>query len=841
MNRYRVFLILSAIILASCTGTAPNPDDWDNYDWCYYYSFGEEWYADFIPDQIHIAGESGSYTEIGTGGFKMYQGELSIPPLNIPTNFNISVSRVEIYIERAENNEFEDNTGNIPLYGAANIHGWEIVANDTLPNIGGSDVMFGALAFNRDFGVYAGTNTIFLDLYSYSEGDGQALEDRKNIILNEIRIYGQGESPFSVNPCGDVRPTSTPIASNTPAGTPTGIPACWGQEWDFAFNSLEFSGAARVNGYGFRSSLEPDGITTSISISRALEEPSPVISYIRIRYRVTEPSYYAGDISLFLDGIEVASQNILDAMPNANGDRFLGFDLRPLLFSFDDIEVSAIVGVSSPPAGEIFIEGIELFGLGVAPEPSLYLEPSYYPMDCPTPLTNTPAPSNTPTATPTGTPTACFRLDYDFTSSQYNANATGQLWSSGTGFSNVNFHPNNLEWSRYLSLRFNSGSGFWAINLSRIEFDISAFAPGENAGNFEFRTISSAGGGQVVQGSRAIDSSIMRFDMASPISIREAGMFMYVGRDLSAPMDTDPGGQLTISGMRIWGTGVVPSGWFGAVTYLPCWDITPTPTVTGTLSATPYPATSTRTSTPTPTRTPIPTLPSATPTNTPVVVFSPTPTPTRTITNTPQPPTATKTPTPTRTPTPSRTPTNTPIPPTDTPIPLPTATGSTSTPISSNTPTPIMTATPTGIEPYDFGEIPGPVTFGTLIGGTPDYSGTTIPVPDSLNQYHDEIYNNLGTAAAQINALPADIGAFVPDTSVGLGMVSQYAKWIVSGVSLQELFGARLYVIFLHAFYGLLIAIAIKSIDLIVWLIVLIIKFIVWIVQKILDAIPFIG
>lgn len=836
MNRYRFFLLIISLVLASCNGTPPDPDDWQNYDWCYYYSFGEEWYAPFMPHLTHIPGESGSYTEIGTGGFEMYQGDLIIPPLNTPTNFNISVSRVEIYIERAESNEFEDNTGNIPLYGAANIHGWEIVANDTLPNIGGSDVMFGSLAFNRDFGVYQGTNTISLDLYSYTEGDGQAIEDRKNIILNEIRIYGQGESPFSVNPCGDVRPTSTPISSNTPVGTATGVPACWGQEWNFTFSPLEFSGAARINGYGFVSSLQPDGTTTSISISRVLEESSPIISYIRVRYRVTEPPYNSGDISLYLDEVEVASQDILDAMPNNNGDRFLEFDLRPLLFSFDEIEVSAIVGESSPPAGEIFIEGIEVFGLGVAPEPSLYLEPTYYNMACPSYATNTPAPTVSPTPTPTGTSTTCFRLDYDYRISAYDALDqpihSGE-WVAGVGLIPQEFHPNSSQWAHRYSIRA-QGNG---LPIRRIEFEFSSLVPGTGMGDWQLNLFS---GSINVMEIYPEPATFFSWDgEVTGGSVRFGG---YIGNDQTNPA-SNPGGSAVLQRITIFGVGT-PTGWQGVLTTLPCWDITPTPTLTATTTPSPFPATATRTPSNTPTRTPIPSLESVTPTYTPLIVASPTPsnipsaTPTRTATNTSLPPTATRTPSPTRTP---RPPSATPFPtsgPTDTVIPLPT--DGSETPGITSTPTPEMTTTPTSVDPYDFGSVPGQVTFGTFVG-TPDYAGTVIPVPGELGEYHSEVYNGLGTAAAHINELPASIVSFVPDIDGGLNSFSGYAKWVMSGTSLQEIFGLRLYLIATHAFYGILIAIVISSIDLIIWIIVLIMKFISWIIQKILNAIPFVG
>jgi hypothetical protein len=265
------------------------------------------------------------------------------------------------------------------------------------------------------------------------------------------------------------------------------------------------------------------------------------------------------------------------------------------------------------------------------------------------------------------------------------------------------------------------------------------------------------------------------------------------------------------------------------------------PTSTPAPTNTPLPPTSTHTSTatftPSITRTPLfgTSLPTYTPSPTPLVVATRTPAPTNTPpppTNTPPFPTLPNTPVPTQTRTPA--PTTTP-PPTRTNQPLPTLPYSGSSTPWSTLQGPNLTPLPGGTTTFNGITIPS----GTLIG-TPQIGLTTIAVPNPMDDFYGGITGNLQTAVANVNSLPRDISQVIPDIS-SLPQFAGQAKWIMSGVSLQEIFGQRIYPIPLHMFYGLTVMLFIVVIVMTFRVVMWFIKLAVWVIRFILKIIPFIG
>jgi hypothetical protein len=119
---------------------------------------------------------------------------------------------------------------------------------------------------------------------------------------------------------------------------------------------------------------------------------------------------------------------------------------------------------------------------------------------------------------------------------------------------------------------------------------------------------------------------------------------------------------------------------------------------------------------------------------------------------------------------------------------------------------------------------------------------TNIPVPDALADKHGGIVSNLGTAVAQVNGLPRDITGIMPGINpANLSQFAGQAKWIMSGVSLQEIFGQRIYPIPLHMFYGLTAIMVVSGIMVVFKLVMWFIKMAVWVIRFILKIIPFIG
>lgn len=232
-------------------------------------------------------------------------------------------------------------------------------------------------------------------------------------------------------------------------------------------------------------------------------------------------------------------------------------------------------------------------------------------------------------------------------------------------------------------------------------------------------------------------------------------------------------------------------------------------------------ATPTNTFTPTPTRTPISgtfVFTGTPPTSTPVTpsILSPTPWPT----NTAPPVPASPTPGPTTTPLPTST-----FIPTSSPLPVPTF-ESTASPlptwaIGSGSPMPQIT-------PIGDGPLPGVTLGATNLGTIPTVS------------HRSEVYWFLATADAQVAQLPSSIGDFIPDISESPELFG-YTKWLISGVSIQEIFGPTFAPHGFHAAVGVTIAIIGALIMLGLRIVKLMLKIALWLINQVLKLIPGLG
>lgn len=808
---HRLSLILIVALIAAACGTPPEGGD-DGWDWCYTHDFGDQIYGDFID------GNPDAYAQWVAGrGYVSIDGQMTIPPVGPATMFDVYPERVDVYVFRPDG-----VLGDIPVHAAVNIYGWNLVVDSTLP--AGFDYNFEPIWFGRTYNPSDETGTsISGNIITYVEGDGQT-PPYKDIGIDLLKVYGNGASPFIDNECADETPT--PIASNTSAPSATPVVACWGAEWDFREERKEFSGTTWQINSGFVSALStsPSLSQRALSLERELDPTSPDVRVIRVGY-YAELGFNSGDISLSLDGVEVASE------PIESGLNYLVFDIAPLLVSFDEIAVTAVVGESpsaADPGGYLRVTNIELFGIGAAPTFENLLVPTFFLMNCPSSPTSTASPTPTLTPTPTGTLSMCWRMDYDFVASNHSVTISQGTWGSGQGLLSASAHPSGFLWNRALSFRDDGPSQ--PVTVSRVDFH-QTHVLGENPSNFKIEFVNPPIGQPLYAiYDQPISEGVISWQ-GPPTATRWIGATFTAGEDIGVIGDpaTDPGGSIVISKMIVWGTGALPgTEWTGTKTALPCHDFTPTPTLNPTSTGTPFPTTPTRTPTPTPTRTSIPTLQSPTPTRTPVVVQSPTPRPPTAT------PTQTRTRTPTRTPTTTSSPTNTPVPPapSDTPSPGPSPTP-TDTPVpfpTSPSSTPVATQTATGIPTYDFGEV-----------GEVEYPVTIIPEAGNLSEFHSDIYNGLSTAAAELNALPADIDSFAPDIDGNFQIFSSYARSITSGVSLQEIMGRKLYPIGEHIFYALTVLIFMTTVKLSVRFLIFIVRFVIWVVQQILRIIPFVG
>ena len=124
--------------------------------------------------------------------------------------------------------------------------------------------------------------------------------------------------------------------------------------------------------------------------------------------------------------------------------------------------------------------------------------------------------------------------------------------------------------------------------------------------------------------------------------------------------------------------------------------------------------------------------------------------------------------------------------------------------------------------------------------GSPQPNATYLPTPDNLDDWHSDAKDGLGTAVAYMNDLPSDWNAAMPNTG-NLGAFAGYAKYAVSGVNLQEIFGVTVYPIVQHSLYGFVVVVFVASARVIWRLVLVAFKFAAWIIRWIFKLIPFFG
>ena len=122
---------------------------------------------------------------------------------------------------------------------------------------------------------------------------------------------------------------------------------------------------------------------------------------------------------------------------------------------------------------------------------------------------------------------------------------------------------------------------------------------------------------------------------------------------------------------------------------------------------------------------------------------------------------------------------------------------------------------------------------------------TWTPEPTPVSQFEaSDLYVNLQTAVANVNALPENASApggvpLLPGDSSS--NIFSYAKWLLSGTGSRETLGETLSPIATHLMIAITVTIVLATIYFVTNLIVTIVKFVVWIVQQILRFVPFIG
>ena len=462
--------------------------------------------------------------------------------------------------------------------------------------------------------------------------------------------------------------------------------------------------------------------------------------------------------------------------------------------------------------------------------PPVTVTPFQSPTGTYTPLpptgTFTPAPA-TATATPAGN--YCYLWDFS---------VDDRLWGV-YDFSGISGTQNMGTYTTLWEDSYNGARGYRGIairknmnfpRISRVEMNYSATTggdtdPGGNPLAMRITAIESVTTKWTVDGSFGSNVTLV-YEPVSAVLISEIRLLSQVGVS-SDTSPADRGGSSSINYIKIESTDAL-SGMTGGEY---CDEPDPT--------ATPLPPTATGIPpTATATRTPIfnsTSYPNHTATPTGIIVA------TRTVTSTMTMWAPTSYPAPTNSPTPPPPTIDITLPPTVTALPT-----GTFIPVPSEiwdgTVTPWATYPGANLTPLpgtpDFDAIGTPIV-GTLVG-TPEPGTTVIPVPDDLSDFHSDVTDNLGTAVAEINTLPSDLTVIMPDIS-DLPEFAGYAKWLISGVSLQEIFGERIYPIPLHMFFGITAIMFVSGIMITFKLVMWFIKAAVWIIRFILKIIPFIG
>jgi hypothetical protein len=588
-------------------------------------------------------------------------------------------------------------------------------------------------------------------------------------------------------------------------------------------------------------------------------EENFIVEVYAISVAIRRPEGVTGDISI---------QLIADVF---------GYDLRvneTLPSQLNEAEVywdtlanpsTKIFNAAVQTSGQLIVEQMTVFLSGPNPFPINHCGPatatpdeSQTPLPTATPhITSTATPEESPTGTPTpvGTPTPptqFYCLEWNFSQGVEGfgnfvypgmGNFTNQWIGEFDGDEWVDtFSDKSAKRGVAVGKGWVQGGAVGTFTVNRIQIEYVAVFGGDTHDESDAFPIAlyyrRASDGVWVQSAVAEWSDeYVTFDYPlwpSSINIRGIRFFGVSSVDRQYESNVyentiDHGGEIRVRKVRIYfdnprsGTPPLSGDW--------C-DLLPTPTPTFTPPGDTATPTNTAPPTATPTRTPFFSTP-FTATATSLIVASrtaipptSTPAPTNTIVfpTLPQP-----TGTDTRTPKPSTTP-----PPTGTFIPHPTEIDGSVTPWGTYE-GPALTPLP---GTPDFEGIGTPV-IGTLVG-TPQVGDTAIPVPDDLSDLHPGIEGGLGTAVAYVNGLPQNIGVVMPDAE-NLSQFAGQAKWIISGVSLQEIFGRKVYPIPLHMFYGLTVVLFVSSVMLIFRFVLWFIKLAVWVIRFILKIIPFIG
>ncbi|MCU0463216.1 MAG: hypothetical protein MUF38_01460 [Anaerolineae bacterium] len=833
---------LSLVLIVAMVAAACAPADGD-YDWCYRYDFGQQVFADFYFQDTGNQYLHTPTTDSAQGGLVSvadvdFPGQIVLRPFSV-TPFDVNFAAVAVSISPVLDHPTDTvpvvSSPSDPIVGSfyANIHGYEI----SQANI--SSVFLGAIngVTIEPVGTYTPTDSIEFILYSdYA------------VQMNYVEVYGFGENPFGFSNCGgfETGPTSTPIPlptqppGSTPQATQTGVPGCAAIQFDFGAGRRGFSGttygsySAGFTYTGFVSAntqIFPRRRALNLSRDFTLDDvPTPSrISAVEVRY-YAQPGVGAEPLELLINGAVVGTHTLVSGA----GSYIWSGTLR----DWDQIEIDAVVGQSTnfiDPGGVlivreiiVYVDLITIIPTGGVP----YFEALINCNDL-----NLPAPtataSPTPTPTPTGTLAQCWRMDLDFTNPALGY--LGDYEQEVSGVSNTEFNPNNFTWDRFINLEDGSDQ-FNGLSIVRVEIDIEEYTAGTNASDFRlvFRSVNNPypefDALTIAPGS--VSPGTIVYTSSTPVNTRLMRVLAVVGEATDFPV-TDPGGSITISAMRVWGVGNLPSDqWVGSdFIGSTCIDITPTPTLPVTNTNTPFPsatASVTPTITQTASRTPLPTFVSPTPTRTLI--------PTLTPTNTP-PPTNTTTPTRTATATRTLVPTFTPRPPSLTPLPsataLPTVTPDPSLPPVTVSSTP--TRYPT-IAPPDFGTLP-PMPLATL-PAEPDDAFGVLPTYDALEQFWPQVEGGLSTAQAQVNELPSDVTSLLPVPGENLYIFAGYVRYVTTGVIVQEALGEKLAPIGEHALYSFYVVIFFGLIHISLNVIVFILKIVLWMIAKIRSILP---
>lgn len=816
-----VFTVLIALLALTACDTEPAPPDLEGDSWCYIYSFGgAAENSAGVPMTI-------STGQVGTGGLETVGGQLN---LSFTENFYFRPEWIYIRLQRAE----LASSFNVSVSGS--VFGVNIARSETIP----ADL-------ETIHAQYDNPNPNSLEGNSVNV----SITSGAKLVVEFVQIYGTGHNPYPRDDCAPITPeaTPTPEITNTPTGGPTPEP-CNTVIWDFEgtpqgwelirnpswSNSLWSPHLAQdfvhvptggVGGGYIGDGNQHGTSTVKRGIGAGIYDlnlaGSCNVESMQIYWRSNGSSSASVRMRLLVDG------TWFDPTVPGNWFGFNGTGGTVAWRTYDfesrgyQIPLNAIDAIEF---GSYEWYETQIFEVRINPQ----------------------GPSG-PTATPTASPSATI----DPTIAAINSACVGTtqptersvtLWNWGETLWQTVDNDSRIPPDGGLTYGYSLGyfgNDIWGIYNGH--FPTSA--PTLRGMNHEFMlnppynsssysVVRVAVQYQYTKGHdvTATDSPRMGVRSATTNAVTWGEYQTREGTGLVTYMDFDT--PTSINGVLFQGVtdrridSVSPDGFLGLYKYVFCIRESP-PT------------------TPTPSMTPMQ-FPTLTATVTPFVL------PTVTI-----PPTAiqwiTPTPYPTITPAPSRTstppPTITPPPPT----PLPSVTpGPTNTPRATSTlislPSPVGTEVGgTPIPGPQLTPIPGTPSFGTpeQIGtpnatwvGTPVYEATYLPTPDNLDEWHDQAESQLGTAVAYMNELPTEWNSLMPDIG-NVGAFAGYAKYAMSGVNLQEIFGVTVYPIVQHSLYGFVVVLIVASARMIWRLVLVAFKFAAWIVRWILKIIPFIG